>query len=301
MKNENACLRSEGEAESKQPKKKRERSLSWQNKHIVSRIFLGLFAAFVVFPIILAVLNSFKPIAAIQRNFLTFDPATFTLAAYDKVITVLRFGEGLWNNIVITLLSTLMTVVLGSLMAFAISLVNSKFLRTVYMTSILLICIPIHAIILQLVPLLKTIGLINTYLGTSFVFTALSLPVAVFLYTGFMRTLPRELSEAAVVDGCGLWRIYSSIYMPLMKTITVTVIILRATYIWNDLLVSLVTISDATKTMLVPRMYAFNSSTSTRWDLVLASSVLVSIPVAALYLFLQKFYMRGLVSGAVKE
>ena len=79
MKNENACLRSEGEAESKQPKKKRERSLSWQNKHIVSRIFLGLFAAFVVFPIILAVLNSFKPIAAIQRNFLTFDPATFTL------------------------------------------------------------------------------------------------------------------------------------------------------------------------------------------------------------------------------
>ena len=135
MKHEDARLRSE--AENKQPKKKKERSLSWQNKHVVSRIFLGLFAAFVVFPIILAVLNSFKPIAAIQRNFLTFDPATFTLAAYDKVITVLRFGEGLWNNVVITLLSTLMTVVLGSLMAFAISLVNSKFLRTVYLTSIL--------------------------------------------------------------------------------------------------------------------------------------------------------------------
>ncbi|MEA5047287.1 MAG: carbohydrate ABC transporter permease [Eubacteriales bacterium] len=282
-------------------KRKRETSLSWQNKHVGSKILLSLFTLFVLFPIILALLNSFKPIAAIQRNFLTFDPRTFTLEAYDKVITILRFGEGLWNNIVITLLSVVMTVVLGSLMAFAISLVNSKFLRTVYLTSILLICIPIHAIILQLVPLLKSLGLLNTYLGTSFVFTALSLPVAVFLYTGFMRTLPRELSEAAVVDGCNLWRIYTSIYMPLMKTITVTVIILRATYIWNDLLVSLVTISDATKTMLVPRMYAFNSSTSTRWDLVLASSVLVSLPVAALYLFLQKFYMRGLVSGAVKE
>lgn len=282
-------------------KRKRETSLSWQNKHVGSKILLSLFTLFVLFPIVLALLNSFKPIAAIQRNFLTFDPRTFTLEAYDKVITILRFGEGLWNNIVITLLSVVMTVVLGSLMAFAISLVNSKFLRTVYLTSILLICIPIHAIILQLVPLLKSLGLLNTYLGTSFVFTALSLPVAVFLYTGFMRTLPRELSEAAVVDGCNLWRIYTSIYMPLMKTITVTVIILRATYIWNDLLVSLVTISDATKTMLVPRMYAFNSSTSTRWDLVLASSVLVSLPVAALYLFLQKFYMRGLVSGAVKE
>lgn len=282
-------------------KRKRETSLSWQNKHVGSKILLSLFTLFMLFPIVLALLNSFKPIAAIQRNFLTFDPRTFTLEAYDKVITILRFGEGLWNNIVITLLSVVMTVVLGSLMAFAISLVNSKFLRTVYLTSILLICIPIHAIILQLVPLLKSLGLLNTYLGTSFVFTALSLPVAVFLYTGFMRTLPRELSEAAVVDGCNLWRIYTSIYMPLMKTITVTVIILRATYIWNDLLVSLVTISDATKTMLVPRMYAFNSSTSTRWDLVLASSVLVSLPVAALYLFLQKFYMRGLVSGAVKE
>lgn len=282
-------------------KRKRGKSLSWQKKHIGSKILLSLFTLFVLFPIVLALLNSFKPIAAIQKNFLTFDPGTFTLEAYDKVITILRFGEGLWNNIVITLLSIVMTVALGSLMAFAISLVNSKFLRAVYLTSILLICIPIHAIILQLVPLLKSLGLLNTYLGTSFVFTALSLPVAVFLYTGFMRTLPRELSEAAVVDGCNLWRIYTSIYMPLMKTITVTVIILRATYIWNDLLVSLVTISDATKTMLVPRMYAFNSSTSTRWDLVLASSVLVSLPVAAMYLFLQKFYMRGLVSGAVKE
>lgn len=282
-------------------KRKREKSLSWQKKHIGSKVLLSLFTFFVLFPILLALLNSFKPIAAIQRNFLTFDFSTFTLEAYDKVITILRFGEGLWNNIVITMLSIVMTVALGSLMAFAISLVNSKFLRAVYMTSILLICIPIHAIILQLVPLLKALGLLNTYWGTAFVFTALSLPVAVFLYTGFMRTLPRELSEAAVVDGCSLWRIYTSIYMPLMKTITVTVIILRATYIWNDLLVSLVTISDATKTMLVPRMYAFNSSTSTRWDLVLASSVLVSLPVAALYLFLQKFYMRGLVSGAVKE
>lgn len=301
MKNKDSRLRSENKTEPKHSLRKKERSLSWQNKHIVSVLFLGLFTLFILFPIILALLNSFKPIAEIQRNFLTFNLKTFTLEAYDKVITILRFGEGLWNNIVITLLSTAMTVVLGSLMAFAISLVNSKFLRAVYMTSILLICIPIHAIILQLVPLLKTLGLLNTYFGTSFVFTALSLPVAVFLYTGFMRTLPKELSEAAVMDGCGLWKIYSSIYMPLMKTITVTVIILRATYIWNDLLVSLVTISDATKTMLVPRMYAFNSSTSTRWDLVLASSVLVSIPVAALYLFLQKFYMRGLVSGAVKE
>ena len=282
-------------------KQKREKSLSWQKKHIGSKVLLSLFAFFVLFPILLALLNSFKPIAAIQRNFLTFHLGEFTLQAYDKVITILRFGEGLWNNIAITLLSLAMTVVLGSLMAFAISLVNSKFLRAVYLATILLICIPIHAIILQLVPLLKTLGLLNTYWGTAFVFTALSLPVAVFLYTGFMRTLPRELSEAAVVDGCSLWRIYTSIYMPLMKTITVTVIILRATFIWNDLLVSLVTISDATKTMLVPRMYAFNSSTSTRWDLVLASSVLVSLPVAALYLFLQKFYMRGLVSGAVKE
>ena len=157
MKNNNARLRSETEAETRQPRRKKERSLSWQNKHIVSVAFLGLFTAFVLFPIILALLNSFKPIAAIQRNFLTFDPRTFTLEAYDKVITILRFGEGLWNNIVITLLSVVMTVVLGSLMAFAISLVNSKFLRTVYLTSILLICIPIHAIILQLVPLLKSL------------------------------------------------------------------------------------------------------------------------------------------------
>lgn len=272
-----------------------------RKRSVISIVFLGIFVCFVMLPILLAVLNSFKPIREIQKNFLLFDPNTFTLEAYDKVITILRFEEGLFNNVVIMALSLVFIIVFGSLMAFAIALVDSKFLRSTYVVSILLICIPIHAVILQLVPILKKLSLLNTYLGTSLVFTALSLPVAVFLYTGFMRTLPKELSEAAIVDGCSLLRIYGCIYMPLMKPITVTIIILRATHIWNDLLVSLVTISDASMTMLVPRMYAFNSSTSTRWDLVLASSVLVSIPVTLLYLFLQKFFIRGLVSGAVKE
>ncbi len=271
-----------------------------KKRNIPSIVALTVAALAVLLPALMALINSFKPIREIEANFLAFDVSTFTLDAYRSVITVLRFEEGLWNNLIVTAMSLLFIVLCGSLMAFAISVVNSKFLRGVYLASILLICIPINAMILQEITVLRAVGLLNSYLGTSLVFTAISLPVAVFLYTGFMRTLPKELTEAAIVDGCSLWRIYAQIYMPLMKPITGTVVILRATYIWNDLLVSLVTISNPTMTMLVPRMYAFNSSTATRWDLVLASSVLVSIPITVLYLCLQKYFIRGLVEGAVK-
>ncbi len=275
-------------------------SLKRQNRHLPSKILLLLYSLVILLPTVMAFINSFKPIREIERNFLTFNVKTFSLEAYKSVITILRFGEGFLNNVIIMAISLALIVVCGSLMAFAIALVDSRLLCGVYMVSVLLICIPIHAVILQEVTVLNTIGLLNTYTGTSLVFTAISLPVAVFLYTGFMRSLPKELAEAAVVDGCSLVRMYLHIYMPLMKTITGTVIILRATYIWNELLVSLVTISEPTMTMLVPRMYAFNSSTATRWDLVLASSVLVSIPVTVLYLSLQRYFIRGLVTGAVK-
>lgn len=279
--------------------KKRE-SLSYQRRHIGTKIILAVCIFFIIAPAIFALINSFKTNKDIQQNFVSLRLDNVTFAAYDSVITVLRFWEGLRNNIIIMAISLVLIVAAGSLMAFAIAVVNTKALRRIYFFMIALICIPVQATILQMVPLLKSMGLLNSYLGTSFIFTAISMPVAVFLYTGFMRTVPMELAEAAVVEGCGLWQIYMLIYMPLMKTITGTVIILRATFIWNNLIVSMVTLTDATKSMLVPRMYAFNSSTYTRWDLVLASSVLVSIPVTILYFTMQKFFVRGMVTGAIK-
>lgn len=261
---------------------------------------LLLYVAIVAVPILFAFLNSFKTVEDIQQNFFGLNLSNVSLAAYENVITLIRFGEGLRNNVVILVISLLITIVLGSLAAFAIAIVNSPLMRKIYFLMVLIICVPVHAFVYQLLPILKGLHLDNTYLGTSLVFTSLSLPVAIFLYTGFMKTIPHEISEAAVIDGCSLWRIYLAIYMPLMITVTGTIVIMRGTYIWNNLLISMVTITDAKKTMLIPRTYAFNSSTYTRWDLVLASSMLVSIPVTILYILMQKSFIDGITAGAVK-
>jgi len=272
----------------------------YQKKHIGISIILIICMLAILVPVLLAVMNSFKATNDIQQSVLTIRPDMLTFAAYDSVITVLRVWEGLRNNIIIMGISLTLIVAFSSLMAFAIAVVNTKALRRIYYFMIALICVPIYSVMLQLVPLLKFIGLLNTYFGTSFMFTAIALPVSTFLYTGIMRTIPIELSEAAAVEGCGLWHIYFSIYMPLMKAITGTVIILQSTSIWNNLLVSIITLTDPTKSMLVPRMYTFNSSTYTRWELVLASSVLLSVPVTVLYLCMQRVFIRGMVAGAVK-
>jgi raffinose/stachyose/melibiose transport system permease protein len=165
---------------------------------------------------------------------------------------------------------------------------------------ILLICIPVNVTIIKLIPILKSIGLLNTRLGASLIYADKTIPVAVFLYTGFMRTLPKELYESAIVEGSGIFQTYRLIYMPLMKTITGSVVIFSSTTVWNDFLVSIVTLGSVKISTLVPRLYALNSATFTRWDLVFASSILVSLPVIVLYVLLQRAFERGLLSGALK-
>ena len=274
---------------------------SWKiKKRLPAYIILALYAAIVAVPIFFAVMNSFKSSADIQLNFFTINKEMFTFDAYSSAISLLSFWKGLGNNVIILFLSLAITVLFSSLGAFAIVVSKKPFFKTVYTILLTLICIPVHAYVFQLTTVLQLFNLDNTYLGTSLVFTAISIPVAIFMYTGFMKSVPIELYEAAVIDGASTWKIYSKIYMPLMITVTGTILILRGTFIWNNLLVSMVTITDASKIMLIPRTYAFNSSTYTRWDLVLASSVLVSIPVMILYVFMQKSFVRGISAGAVK-
>jgi raffinose/stachyose/melibiose transport system permease protein len=105
------------------------------------------------------------------------------------------------------------------------------------------------------------------------------------------------------VDGCGLFRSYRSIYIPLLKSITGTVLILRGVPIWNDLLVPIITISRATMSTLPLKLYSFiasSGSSATRWNLVFGSTFLVSVPILLVFLFLQRYFVRGVAAGAIK-
>lgn len=272
----------------------------WKLKrNLPSHLILFLYSLIIIVPVFYAVVNSFKKSEDIQMNFYSL-PKELYLESYKDVLVLIDIFQGYKNNIIILFVSLILTVLLSSMAALAIAVLRTKALHRIYTMLVMIICLPIHAYVFQLIPLLNNLHLYNTYIGTSLIFTALSIPVSVFLYTGFAESIPRELYEAATVDGCDLVKTYRHVFMPVMMPVTCTVLILRGTFIWNNLLVSLVTITDPTKTMLIPRTYAFNSSTYTRWDLVLASSVLVSLPICIMYIFMQKFFVGGITAGAVK-
>lgn len=275
-------------------------SVARQKMHLPTTIFLIIYVAVSSVPLVIAAINAFKPRNEILLKPLEVNFNTITLEGIKAAFSMMNYMQALKNNIIVLVISLAVMIVFGSLMAFAVAVVDSKVLQFSYIVSILVITIPFQAIMIPIVILLKNIGLLNSFLGMSMVFAATSLPIVIFLYTGFMRSLPRELCEAAIVDGCGILRTYVSIYMPLLKAVTGTVIIIRGVSIWNDLLVCLITTSDARMTTMVYRLYSFVSNKFSRWDIVFGSSLLVSIPIIIIFIFLQKSFVRGVVAGAVK-
>jgi raffinose/stachyose/melibiose transport system permease protein len=224
----------------------------------------------------------------------------FTLDNMANSWRLLAFPKALLNSVILVVLSCSFLIVSGALAGFAIAIVNNRILRSLYTVLVLLISVPFQVILIPIVQILSTVHLMNNYFGTSFVFAAVSMPFTVFLYTGFMRAVPRELCEAAIVDGCGMAPTLLYIYMPLMKIVTSTVLILRGTGVWNDLLIPLATFTNGKFDPLVRRLYAFASLRFNRWDLLFAGTVLCSIPILILFLFLQRVFIRGLLVGSIK-
>jgi raffinose/stachyose/melibiose transport system permease protein len=267
---------------------------------IGGHIVLVIVAAIILMPLYYVFVNAFKTDLGINLAPMGFRVEYFTLENLGNVWRLLSFPKALLNSVILVVISCGIIIISGALAGFAIAIVNNRLLRTIYITLVLLISVPFQVILISVVQILSTLKLMNNYFGTSFVFAAVNMPFAVFLYTGFMRAIPRELCEAAIVDGCGMGKTFLFVYMPLMKVVTTTVLILRGTGVWNDLLIPLATITIAKYDPLVRRLYAFCSLRFNRWDLMFAGTLLCSIPILLLFVALQRVFIRGLLVGSIK-
>ena len=276
------------------------RSLKIQSMHIGGHIILIIVAAIILVPLYYVVINAFKTDLSINLAPMVFKAEYFTLENLSNAWRLLSFPRALMNSVILVALSSGIIIISGALAGFSIAIVNNRLLRTIYITLILLISVPFQVILIPIVQILSAMKLMNNYFGTSFVFAAVNIPFAVFLYTGFMRAIPRELCEAAIVDGCGMGKTFMYIYMPLMRVVTTTVLILRGTGVWNDLLIPLATITVEKYDPLIRRLYTFASLRFNSWDLLFAGTLLCSIPILLLFLFMQRVFIRGLLVGSVK-
>lgn len=216
--------------------------------------------------------------------------------AYDK----LNLSTTFVNTALYTLISVLALALLCGAAAWAIARRKGKFFQFAYVYFIIGILIPAQALFLPIYIVGYKTGLVNTRLGVILMFIATNISFGVFLMTSFMSTVPVELEEAARIDGCSVYRTYFSIVMPLLKPAMATLVIMQAFQIWNDYLMSsLYVSSNKLKTMTVAIQGLFSQQTSD-YSTAFAAIVISVLPIAILFICLQKYFIKGMTVGAVK-
>jgi len=267
---------------------------------IGAHAFLIFYTILALFPVVLVVINSFKSRAAIFRSpYQLPNSETWSLIGYETAFSRGSFPLYFYNSIFVTVISLFFILFLGSMAAFALA--EYKFPGNTLMGLYLAvgIMIPIRLGTVSLVRLIVDLNLINTLWALIFVYIAQGLPISVFILTSFMQQVPRDLKDAARVDGASEYRIYAMV-LPLVRPALGTVAIFTMIPIWNDLWFPLVLAPSENVKTITLGTQSFLGQFVSDWNAVLASLSLAVVPVIILYIIFSRQLIRGLTSGAVK-
>ena len=267
-----------------------------------AKALYSLFILFITFiwavPLLMIVFNAFKSKQDIASN-PNGPPQRIVWSNIPEAFSRGDYAESFKNSALITVTATVLTIVICAGAAYAISRNAgarwSKFLYVVFLAGMM---IPGGLMMTANYKLLRTLSLLNTPMAGIFLNVAASIPLIVFLYAGFVKTIPRELDESAVMDGCSGLRTFWSIVFPLMKPVTSTAIILSAPVYFNDFINPLLYMNRV-KTVTYS-LYTFRSKYITEWEMIFAGVLLSSIPLVVVFLIFQSKFEKGLVAGAVK-
>jgi raffinose/stachyose/melibiose transport system permease protein len=274
-------------------------SLERQNRDIPSHIILGIWSLIVIFPLWVMLINSFKDRLSIYQNPFGL-PQKWNIANYGVVLSDGDFLGYFKNSFIAVVLSLVILLVTGALASYALANWRGKISRALYFFFIAGMMLPVKIASIRLLELIKLLGLLNTIWALIPIYVAMGVPVAVFVLTEFIHAVPRELTEAAIIDGAGRFGVFVRIIAPLLRPALATVAIYNLVPFWNDLWFPLIFISDdRAKTVLLGVTRLFGQY-QTDWSKVLAVLTLSAIPVIALYLVASKQFIKGLTAGAVK-
>ncbi|MBU9712873.1 carbohydrate ABC transporter permease [Evansella tamaricis] len=270
-------------------------------KEIVVLIFALLFLS----PIYIVFANSFKDRGELYESVLAL-PSSYSFQYYLQAMERMNFISAFGNSLVVTAVSIFFLVILSSMTAWMLARTNNKLSKIIFMSFIATMLIPFQTIMMPLIQFmdqimrLTNIPMLNTHGGLIFMHIGFNSALSIFLYHGFITTIPKSLEEAATIDGCSKFMLFWKIVLPMLKPITVTVIILNVIQIWNDfLLPSLVLTSPGLRTIPLTTFYFFGQFTI-QWNLAMAGLTLTLIPIVIFYLFAQKHIIKGIGEGAIK-
>ncbi|WP_141499920.1 carbohydrate ABC transporter permease [Paenibacillus luteus] len=267
--------------------------------HAFILLFLFVAAVITLFPIYMAVLNSLKSDGEMLNRVLSF-PTSITFGNYADAYHKIDFLRSFWNTIVVTLIGVTGIILFASMAGYKMSRTPGRLSRFLFSLFVLSSLIPFHSILITLVKIAKELKVQGTTYGLGFIYIGLGVALAIFLYHGFVKSIPRDLDEAAVMDGCGEFRLYAAIILPLLMPITATVAILNALWMWNDFLLPLLMLTKSQYyTLLISTNMLFGEYNND-WSAILSSLVLTMLPILLVYLLLQKYILSGIAEGAIK-
>ena len=276
-----------------------------KGKSVVANVLVILMSILWLFPVYIVFVNSFKNRAELYENMLAW-PKSFSFEYYEKAMKKMKFFHAFGNSLFVTIISILIIVVLASMTAWMLVRANNLLSKIIFSTFVATMLIPFQTLMM---PLMQEMGwirdnlhiqMLDNKLGLVYMYIGFGASMAVFLYHGFVKSIPVSLEEAATIDGCTKFGVFWKIVFPMLKPTTMTVIILDVIWIWNDYLLPYLLIGTKYRTIPVAIQYLKSGYGSIDYGHLMAAIVVALIPIVVFYFACQKYIIEGIVDGAVK-
>jgi raffinose/stachyose/melibiose transport system permease protein len=267
---------------------------------IFIEIVMVILSLLFLYPLFLTIINSFKSFGEVMTDVIAL-PKQLVFSNYSYVWQFINYPKLFLNNLIITTVGLLGIVFVSSIAAYKLARTKTKLSGILYFLCIMPMLIPFQSIMLTVLQMAKGIGLSESTWGLGVLYWGFGAPLAVFIYHGFVKGIPMEIDESATIDGASGFRLFFSVIFPLLKSVTTTIVIIDVMWIWNDFLLPLLMVNGSpdTKTLTLAA-YTFVGQYTSDWQYAMTAMVMAVLPSIVVFIFLQKYIVKGVVAGAVK-
>jgi len=261
-------------------------------------LILFVLTLFFLLPMYVLFATSFKSFAEVSRQAMWLLPSEYTLAAFGEAYA--RLIPHLRNSLVLVIPSTLISAMLGSLNGYVLSEWKFRGSDTIFALLLFGMFIPYQSILVPLVRFLQSIGLYGSLQGLIFVHIVYGIPITTLIFRNYYADVPSSLTEAAKVDGAGIFRVYSKIFFPISIPAFVVVIIWQFTNIWNEFLFAVTITQTPAQQPITVALNNLAGSQVVQWNVQMSGAILTALPTLLVYIIFGRYFIRGILAGSVK-
>ena len=266
----------------------------------IINILLILLAMLFLIPFYFVIVNSFKSMNEITADNVAL-PTSLNLDNFKQALSSIRYGQSLLNTFLITFFSNVGWILIAPMGAYYIGRIDNKFCKFLFTLIIASMSIPFQAVMIPMVVVGTMFHLINNIPGVIIIYVGLAIPFAVFMCTGALRYIPREIEESAYIEGATQFQTFWKIVFPMMQSTIVTVTILNTFWFWNDFILPQILLQNKNARTLQLAIYQLFGENVYQWNIIMPALLLAILPIVIFFILMQNKIVEGVAAGAVKS